>query len=543
MKTDKVISLKARFILLGISLFILFNFGCVKYQNEDSKSASNREGERPNILMLVSEDHGPELGIFGDPFARTPVLDRLGAEGVVFERAYATQAGCSPSRASIMTGLYPHQNGQIGLATHGFRLYNDDEMLLLPNALKQAGYRTGIVGKLHVNPEPDFEFDMRLDSDSFNERDVRMVADNAMRFLNETDHDKPFFLSVNYADVHRPYIGDFIKQANGLPENPHMPGDVDILPHIGFYEEMHAEKAANYYNSIERLDAGIGILLDQMIESGDLENTIIIYFSDHGSDKFRGKTTIYEGGTKVPLIIHWGDHIETGQRRDELVSINDFVPTLLELAGVNVPEILPGRSLLPLLQNRQTEWREYLFTEYHIHSPHNLYPQRAVRNDRFKLIHNLHNGKFNPGYAWRFNIMYGDEHQNGRQYIENILAQAPLRIRNTYANLEKAPEYELYDLANDPNEFNNLADNESFRGIKEHLIAALHDWQVRTKDPLLDDENLRLLEYEVHGTFDNREYLVGDDNGNMVVGKYNRVRWGDDYWRFYGQWKSFMESL
>jgi hypothetical protein len=123
------------------------------------------------------------------------------------------------------------------------------------------------------------------------------------------------------------------------------------------------------------------------------------------------------------------------------------------------------------------------------------------------------------------------------------LAQAPLRIRSTYANLKRAPEYELYDLANDPNEFNDLAENESFRDIKEHLIAALHDWQVRTKDPLLDDENLRLLEYEVHGTFDNREYLVGDDNGNLILGKYNRVRWGDDYWTFYGQWENFMKTL
>ena len=114
---------------------------------------------RPNVLLIVSEDNGPELGCYGDRYARTPHLDRLAAEGVRFNRAFVAQAGCSQSRAAFLTGLYPHQNGQIGLATWNFRMYREDTPNI-PRSLKAAGYRTGIIGKLHVNPEEAFPFDM-----------------------------------------------------------------------------------------------------------------------------------------------------------------------------------------------------------------------------------------------------------------------------------------------------------------------------------------------------------------------------------------------
>ena len=505
---------------------------------ENMTDVRSEAGSRPNILFFVSEDHGPELGIYGDPFARTPVLDRLGNEGVVFERAYVTQAGCSPSRATLLTGLYPHQCGQIGLATHGFRLYDDPEMLLLPNALKEAGYRTGIVGKIHVEPEENFAFDERLEADSFRRRDVREVARNALGFIERHGGDAPFFLSVNYADVHRPYIGDFVRQADGLPADPHEPGEVDVLPHIGFSDTLHAEKAANYYNSIERLDAGIGIVLEGLKRTGLYGNTIILFISDHGSDKVRGKRTVYEGGTHVPLIVYWGDRIKQGQRRDELISAVDLVPTFLELAGVKVPENLPGTSLLPLLAGQAIAPRRYLFTEYHIHSPHNLFPQRTVRDDRYKLIHNLHHGRFNPGYAFTFDRIY-----DRRAHIEDIIAQAPLRVRNAYAILKVAPEFELYDLRNDPYEFNNLAENPSYAGILSRLRSELLRWRKESGDPLLCADNLAALERNVAAAYENDAPVVRDRNGDWVLGRYNRVRRMDPHWVFYEQWEAYRREF
>jgi len=122
-------------------------------------SLANAAGAPPNVLLIISEDNGPQLGCYGDPYARTPNLDKLASQGVRFERAYITQAGCSQSRSSILTGLYPHQNGQIGLATWGFRMYRADTPNI-PRSLKAAGYRTGKIGKLHINPESAFPYDM-----------------------------------------------------------------------------------------------------------------------------------------------------------------------------------------------------------------------------------------------------------------------------------------------------------------------------------------------------------------------------------------------
>jgi N-sulfoglucosamine sulfohydrolase len=495
-------------------------------------------GSRPNILFLVSEDHGPELGIYGDSFARTPVLDQLGAEGVVFERAYVTQAGCSPSRATLFTGLYPHQNGQIGLATHGFRLYDDPEMLLLPNALKEVGYRTGIVGKIHVEPEERFAFDEELEADSFRRRDVREVARNALDFIERHGGDAPFYLSVNYADVHRPYIGDFVRQADGFPTNPHEPGDVDILPQIGFSDALQLEKAANYYNSIERLDAGIGIILEGLKAMGHYDNTVIIYLSDHGSDKLRGKRTVYEGGTRVPMIIHGADRIVQGQRRNELTSSIDLIPTVLELAGVDVPAILPGKSLLPILAGKCFEGREYLFTEYHTHSPHNPNPQRTVRDDRYKLIHNLLHGRFNPGYAFTFDRIYGD-----RDAIEGLIAQGPIRVRNTYAIMKNPPEFELYDLHNDPLEFNNLADNPNYADVLARLQEELLRWRMGSGDPLLDKANLQSFERNIAAAFRDNAPIVQDSKGHWVLGHYSRIPRMSDHWSFYTQWEAYRRNF
>jgi N-sulfoglucosamine sulfohydrolase len=141
------------------------------------------ESPRPNILLITSEDHGPELGCYGEPYVKTPRLDALAQDGVRFDRAYVTQAGCSPSRASILTGLYPHQNGQIGLATWGFHMYSENTPNL-PRSLQQAGYRTGIIGKLHINPESAFPFDFKaIPSGNQRRNNLPDYARNADTFM------------------------------------------------------------------------------------------------------------------------------------------------------------------------------------------------------------------------------------------------------------------------------------------------------------------------------------------------------------------------
>jgi len=441
----------------------------------------------PNILLVVSEDNGQELGCYGDPYVKTPVLDKLATEGVRFHNAYVPQAGCSQSRAALLTGLYPHQNGQIGLATWKFRLYREDTPNLV-RSLKNTGYRTGIIGKLHINPQSAFPFDMKeISTSNFNRNRLGNYAKHADEFFNRSD--QPFFLSVNYPDAHRP----FIQQKHGLPEKPLTGDDVKPLAYFGLDTPELRVDTANYYNCMNRLDSLIGDLLDSLDRSGKAENTIVVYLGDHGADLLRGKRTSYEGGVRVPLIIRWPGKAKSNLVQRELVSTLDLMPTLLTVAGAKQVATLAGTSLIPLLKGEQIEWREFLFTEFHLHSAHNFYPQRTVRNSRYKLIQNLMPGEINPGYDFMMNRFFAD--------LPVSIDSAPKRIRDAYYRMKQPPQFELYDLQSDPYEFRNIASDVKHASEFAELKTQLQNWRTRTKDPLLNDANLKKLKSEIDACF------------------------------------------
>jgi len=499
MKTIKIFRLFLLYIFIS-----LFFVSCASHRE-------NPGNPRPNVLLITSEDNGPQLSCYGDQFCKTPNLDKLASEGFHFSSAFVTQAGCSQSRASIFTGLYPHQNGQIGLATHNLRLYHDS----FPNIfseLKNAGYRTGLIGKIHVNPESAFPLDYHSPIEGgFANRDVGAVADTAYNFISSND--QPFILMVNYTDAHRP----FISQAMDLPFAPLTADDVEVLPEIGVGTRFIREQLANYYNCIMRLDAGIGLLMKKLEESGKRDDTFVIYLGDHGQDIIRGKRTSYEGGTRIPLIMDNPGEIIPGLKDiksmnddiidteenviKELVSTIDLLPTILEVAGIEAPADLPGKSLVPFFKGENPEWREHLFTEFHLHSGHNFYPQRTVRDSRYKLIHNLLYEDINPGYQFTMDRFINTEAFYGE--LEN----SPSWVKDAYNILQKAPEYELYDLENDPYEFHNLAEDPSARDILEQLQRELMKWQERTNDPLRHDRNLHLLKAELDSCWSTGEYI------------------------------------
>lgn len=457
---------------------------------------------RPNVLLIVSEDNGPELGCYGDPYARTPVLDALAAEGVRFDRAFVAQSGCSQSRASYLTGLYPHQHGQIGLATWGFLMYRDDTPNMV-RSLKDSGYRTGIVGKLHINPESAFPFDFHeIDSGNFARKNLEDYARYAQEFI--TAGDEPFFLSINYPDAHHPWL----RQVNGLPTDPQTGDQVKAMPYMGVDPPEMREMIADYYNCISRLDSLIGDLLDVLDGAGKSDNTLIIYIGDHGADMLRGKRTCYEGGLLIPLIIRWPGHAKPQVRR-ELVSTVDLMPTVLAAAGIEPLAGLPGEALQPLLAGESVPWREYLFSEYHTHATTaNYHPQRAVRNDRFKLIENLLPDEVNPDYSDTIRKLERDASERGEKgfkgVIERAIAGATPEVRAAYALMERPPRFELYDLQSDPYEFRNLADNPAHSATLGELQLALNSWRRQTGDPLLDSENLLRLTAEIQAAPEKR---------------------------------------
>ena len=438
---------------------------------------------QPNVLLIVSEDNGQELGCYGDPYVQTPNLDQLASEGTLFKNAYVAQAGCSQSRAAFLTGLYPHQNGQIGLATWKFRMYREDTPNIV-RSLKEAGYRTGIIGKLHVNPASAFPFDFKgISKSNFDRNDLGIYAREASGFIS--DSQQPFFLSVNYPDAHRP----FTPQVDGIPAKLLTGDDVEALPFFGISNPQLRQQTADYYNCMSRLDTLIGDLLEVLELSGKADNTIVAYIGDHGADMLRGKRTSYEGGTRVPFIIGAPGQSKNGIVRDELVSLLDLVPTLIDLTGASPIANLAGRSLTPLMENKSVDWRRYLFTEFHIHSAHNFYPQRTVQDDRYKLILNLMPGEINPGYQFTNDRFFDD--------LISTINQAGEPVTSAYHRMRTPPKYELYDLKNDPHEFENLADASVHRNTLERLSEELQRWRESTNDPMLNHKNVLRLKEEV----------------------------------------------
>jgi len=438
---------------------------------------------RPNILLIISEDTGPQLGCYGGCYARTPHLDGLAASGVRFQNAYITQAGCSQSRASILTGLYPHQHGQIGLATWGFRLYRENTPSI-PRSLKATGYRTGRIGKLHVNPETAFPYDMEeIPSGNYARKSLGDYAKYAGDFFKADD--RPFFLHINYPDAHDP----FLAQVDGLPKRPLTGKDVKSLPYFGIDPPELRQLVADYYNCISRLDSLVGDLLAALDRSGKTDNTLVIYLGDHGPDLLRGKRSSYEGGTRIPLIMRWPGKARP-QLREELVSSIDIMPTLLAISGAAPVPNLPGQSLVPLLAGEKPLWRSHLFTEFHTHATvANFFPQRAVRDRRYKLIENLLPNEVNP-----------DAEKIDRElpFVSAAITAAAPEVRSAYRLQQKPPRYELYDLQADPFEFCNLADSPEHAAIFGELRQCLTTWREQTQDPLLNPNNLQRLKAEVY---------------------------------------------
>jgi len=436
----------------------------------------------PNVLLITSEDNGPHLSCYGDPNIVTPNLDQLAADGIRFANAYVTYSVCSPSRASILTGLYNHQNGHIGLATHRYTLFRNFPNI--PGILKQNGYRTGIIGKLHVNPASAFPFDFQAFTGSnFGDRPMRRFADKAREFINGGE--KPFFLMVNFPDAHFPLI----KQQHGLPENPISGKDVkQLLSHIGADSPRLRQHVADYYNCLLRLDAGVGMLLDVLRKSVDEENTLVIYLGDHGAQFSRGKTTAYEGGLRVPMMLRWPARVKAGQVREELVSSVDILPTIISGLAIDGPGNLPGYSLLDL-NNAPDDvpWRRYLFTGKAGSTAFWAFPQRTVRDERFKLILNLAPNRKTTTVV-NYEIVQQSFFVAGTNTKE--IESAPKQIREAYETWRNPPAIELYDLQNDPDEWKNLAKDPDHAGVRTRLLAALREWRRMTSDPFADPARL-----------------------------------------------------
>jgi len=424
--------------------------------------------EKPNILFIVSEDNSEHLGCYGEEKVHTPHLDSLAATGVLYENAYVPYSVCSPSRAAFLTGLYPRMTGHIGLATHKFSMYR--KFKTMPKYFKEAGYYTGFIGKVHVNPEStvvDYVEYQAIKNSNFSKTiSIEAYAKEAKKVMQKSkDADKPFLLIMNYPDAHRKFVG---KSKNGFPTK--MENDpIKPFSWIGSDSEHLREEIKNYFNCMNRLDEGVGMVLEELRNEKLRENTLIIYISDHGADFPRGKATVYEHGVKIPMIVNYPKLFSKGKREEGFVSSMDVLPTMLGVAGVSIPTQLNGNSLLELDRGK-IKGRKYIHTFTTGSAPPILFLQFGIRDDRFKLI-------YNPSREQ--NLLAVSRYKNSKLPNEEQLQ-----------SFLYPDEYELYDLKNDKDEWENLAMNPEYDEIKRKLMNEMLAFQKSIKDPFVKSENV-----------------------------------------------------
>lgn len=428
-----------------------------------------------NILLVVVDDQGYQAGCYGDRVARTPNLDALAAEGTRFTHAFCTSASCSASRSVILTGLQNHANGQYG-HQHSFHNFHTFEWVRsLPVLLRQAGYRTCSIGKYHVQPREvyDFEFYFNKGIPGGSRNPVGM-AENARAFLR-ADDDRPFFLYFCTSDPHRAGKG-FAAERDfpGVRRVSFEPRDVPVPPWLPDLPETRSELAA-YYSAIARLDQGLGRLMDVLRETGHWDDTLVLYLSDNGPPWPGAKTTLYEPGIRLPLVVRSPHQKRRGLACDAMVTWADLAPTLLEWAGAKGPDYpLHGRSFLPVLEEEHPGGWDEVYASHTFHEITMYYPMRAVRTRRHKYILNLAHQLPYPfasdlyaSATWQA-VLRRDAEMFGQRSVESYLHR---------------PRHEAYDLEADPHESENLAGQprhaETLAGLQEKLRA----WQEKTKDP------------------------------------------------------------
>ncbi len=300
------------------------------------------EAQRANVVLIVADDHGREgVGCYGNPVIKTPNLDKLATEGVRFTHAFCTTASCSASRSVILTGLYNHASGQYGHQHSYHHFICFENIKSLPVLLGEAGYRTARIGKLHVAPDEVFKFDMELKG---NARNPVAMAENCKDFISDKDN-RPFFLYFCSGDPHRgggraeqlPHKPDWFGnngKYSGVSEVKYDAKDVIVPPFLPDIPQCRAE-LAQYYQSVSRVDQGVGRLLAILKEAGKYENTLIIYISDNGIAFPGAKTTLYEPGMNLPCIVRSPYQKKRGLVCNAMITWADITPMILDFAGFN----------------------------------------------------------------------------------------------------------------------------------------------------------------------------------------------------------------
>jgi N-sulfoglucosamine sulfohydrolase len=419
--------------------------------------------QRPNILWLIAEDMSPDaVGCYGGVQAWTPNLDKMAADGVRYTKAFTTAPVCSPSRSAFMTGMY-----QTTIGAHNHRSHRDDGYPLaagvrvLTDRMRDAGYFTANVVNL---PSPlkfkgtgktDWNFTYK--GKPFDSRD-----------WSDLKTHQPFYAQVNFQETHRAYRAP--KRAD--------PSKVVFPPYYPDHPITRADWAA-YLDSATELDRKIGLILKQLEADGLADNTIVMFFGDHGQSHVRGKQFCYDSGLRIPLLIRWPKNfpapkqVKAGTVDDRLLAAIDFAPTMLDLAGVKKPAKMQGEIFLG---DRAGPPRKYVFAARD-RCDETVFRFRSVRDPRYRYIRN-----FTPDKPFLSPNKYKERAYPVWNLMKKLHAEGKLNAVQEALTAPTMPAEELYDLEKDPYEINNLAKSPEHQAKLQELREATEKWIVDSDD-------------------------------------------------------------
>ena len=441
--------------------------------------------DKLNLLLITVDDMSADsIGAFGCQLpGTTPNIDRLAGEGLRFTRAHVQVGHCMPSRNVMWSGRYPHNNG-----VEGFYQVKDPGYPVLVDLMKAAGYFTAIRHKVsHSTPYSPYAWDLVLDTlpdgtKAHVKDPVSYGVSTARGILAAKAEGKPFCLMINIADPHKPFHAQG-RRGETIPD-VHTPSRVFAAeepptPGFLFEDPVVSKELAHYYSSVRRADDGAGHILKALEDSGEADNTLVMFLSDHGMALPFAKTQLYHHSTHTPLIFRWPGVTEAGSLDEEhMVSAVDFVPTLLDVVGAPHPDGIDGRSFASLLKGEAQDGRQMVIKEYNENAGASRDPMRAVQTKRFLYIFNpWSNGERVMATATTGTPTY-------RRMAE--LAETDETIAARHDLYQHRVVEELYDIQHDPDCLVNLIDEAAHQQELAKLRAAMEAWMVKTGDHMLD---------------------------------------------------------
>ncbi|UCE40096.1 MAG: sulfatase [Candidatus Aminicenantes bacterium] len=452
----------------------------------------------PNILFCIADDWGwPHAGVYGDPVVLTPSFDRIAQEGILFDHAFVSSPSCTPSRNAILTGQYHWR------LEEGANLWStlDIRFPVFPLLIEEAGYHVGHWRKCW-GPG-----DIKAGGYAEKYPGGKRYPEGFVQFLDDRPEGKPFCFWLGSSDPHRPYEPGSGK-ASGLdlaqirvpeffPDSPEVRSDI-----------------ADYYFEVQRFDSDCGAAIALLEKEGELENTIIVMTGDHGMPFPRCKSNIYDWGARVPLALRWGERIKAGRRVTDFISFVDFAPTFLEIAGLEIPNQVSGRSLLSILESDQTgrveKSRDFVIFGKERHVPAQKspemggYPCRGIRTDSFLYIRN-----FAPE-RWPAGVPEGATHPI-RRFADCDDGPTKLFLMDHREDQEieryfklafaKRPAEELYEIKKDPDQVNNVARDPDYSRIRSEISTRLMNELKATSDPRASDGPVLFDEYPYRAAY------------------------------------------